>query len=57
MRRYILFSLLCISVLFVGSVMTVHSSAPHSPTSSPAIYLSSGTENRYVVFESFLRPG
>ena len=57
MRRYILFSVLCTAVLFTGSVMTVHSLVSHSPASSPTIYLSSGTENRYVVYESFMRPG
>ena len=57
MRRHVYLSILCAVILLTGSVMTVHSLAPDAPASSPVIYLSSGTQERYVVFESFLRPG
>jgi hypothetical protein len=55
MRRYIGFSVLCIAISITGSVMTVHSRTPEAPAASPIIYLSSGTQDRYVVYESFLR--
>jgi len=57
MRRYILFSVLCIAVLSTVGVMTAQSQVSNAPASSPIIYLSSGTQERYVVYESFLRPG
>lgn len=57
MRRYIQFSVLCIAVLSTVGVMTAQSQVSNAPASSPIIYLSSGTQERYVVYESFLRPG
>jgi len=55
MRRVALLSVLFISILFAGSPMAVHSLVPHPSTASPITYLSSGTQHRYVAFESFLR--
>ena len=57
MRRKILFFVLCLVVLSTASTLAVHSLEAQAQTSSPVTYLSSGTQNRYVVYESFMRLG
>ncbi len=57
MRRYILVSALCIAVLLATSAVHVHSRAPQSPSSTATVHLSGGSDERYVVYEAFLRPG
>jgi hypothetical protein len=56
MRRYIVFALACLIILFGSQATTARSQAPADSEDLETIYLASGSNQRYVVYEAFLRP-
>ena len=56
MRRSILIALSCLFILFANRASAAHSQAPATLEDLETIYLASGSSQRYVVYEAFLRP-